>query len=332
MNDGPRTDRLRALATRIAETVGGIPAVRTLMATLEVYDRAGGGLMAGGLAYSALFALVPGALLAASVIGLFIADPATQERIVEFIARTVPPLEEVVRTALETVAAGAVPTTVIALVGLVWGSSRFYASLDYAFSRVFHGQPRRNEVVRTVRGLLVTFLFVGLPIALLLVGSIASWFVDLAPDAEIVAGIGRTLLQVASPLGSFLLFVLVVSLVYRYVPPERTPVHAFLRPAILVGIALAGFTQLFTFIAPRMVGYAALFGALVAVFGLLLWMQISFNLLLLGASWSRVRAVANAQPGAPAALDAPDGGGEGPSTGSAPTSGSAPSGASESRD
>jgi membrane protein len=306
MNDEPRTDRLRALATRIVETVGGIPAVRTLMATLEVYDRAGGGLMASGLAYSALFALVPGALLVASVIGLFISDPATQEQIVEFIATAVPPLEEVVRTALESVAAGAVPTTVVALVGLLWGSSRFYNSLDTAFSRVFHGQPRRNEVVRTLRGLLVTFLFVGLPIALLIVSSIAAWLVDLAPDDGVVVGIAQTVLQVASPLGSFLLFVVVVSLVYRYVPPERTPVRAFLAPAVLVGIALAGFTQLFTFIAPRMVGYAALFGALVAVFALLAWMQISFNLLLLGASWARVRAVAKAQPDAPAAVDTPD--------------------------
>ena len=43
-----RPDRLRALATRVVETLGGIPAVRTLVATLEVYDRAGGGLTASG--------------------------------------------------------------------------------------------------------------------------------------------------------------------------------------------------------------------------------------------------------------------------------------------
>ena len=63
--DEPRVDRTRALATRVVETLGGIPAVRTLVATLEVYDRAGGGLTAAGLAYSALIALVPGALLVA---------------------------------------------------------------------------------------------------------------------------------------------------------------------------------------------------------------------------------------------------------------------------
>src|SRR5215208_992717 len=149
MNDEPRVDRLRAFATRVVETVGGIPAVRTLLATLEVYDRAGGGLVAGGLAYSALIAIVPGALLVAAAIGLFVTDPAMQERIVDVIATAVPPLEEIVRVALESVAAGAVPPTIIALVGLLWGASRFYAALDNAFSRVFRGQRRRNEVVRT---------------------------------------------------------------------------------------------------------------------------------------------------------------------------------------
>ena len=38
-----------------------------------------------------------------------------------------------------------------------------------------------------------------------------------------------------------------------------------------------------------------------AAFAILIWMSISFNLLLIGASWTRVRALALAQPEAPAA-------------------------------
>ncbi len=267
----------------------------------EVYDRAGGGLVAGGLAYAALIALVPGALLVASAVGYIVEDPALQDLIVEAVANAVPPLEDIARTAIESVAAGAVPTTIIALLGLLWGSSRFYASLDYAFSRVFHSAPRRNEVERTLRGVVVTFLFVGLPIAALVAASFASWLLDLAPDQDRVEGLAGGFLQLASPIGSLLLFVATVSLVYRYVPAERVPARAFLRPAILVGFALAAFTQVFAFIAPRMFGWAAVYGTFVAVFALLAWLSIGFNLLLLGASWTRVRAVALGQPDAPAA-------------------------------
>ena len=303
---GLQRDRFRALAERVVGIVGGIPAVRTLLATFEVYDRAGGGLVAGGLAYAALIALVPGALLVASVVGYFVVDPEMQDQIVEAVANAVPPLEDIARTAIESVAAGAVPTSIIALLGLLWGSSRFYASLDYAFSRIFHGARRRNEVERTLRGVLVTFLFVALPIAALIAGSVASWILDLAPDEARAEGIARAVWQLASPVGSFLLFLGTVSLVYRYVPAERVPARAYLRPAILVGVALAVFTQLFAFIAPRMLGWAAIYGTFVAAFALLAWLSIGFNLLLLGACWSRVRALALAQPDAPPAEDPGD--------------------------
>jgi membrane protein len=305
MSDPPRVDRVRALATRLVERVGGIPAVRTLLATLEVYDGAGGGLVANGLAYSGLVALVPGALLVASVIGLVITDPAMQQRLVAAIGDAVPPLADVVESALETVAQGAVPTTIVALIGLLWGSSRFYAALDYAFSKVFHAERRRNEIVRTLRGLLVTFLLVALPIAALIVGWFASWLLDLAADGGTIEGVLRTLLQLATPIGSFVLFVAVVTLVYRFVPVERVSWRAIGPPAALVGVGLAGFAQLFTFIGPRLAGFAVLFGAFVAIFALLAWLAISFNMLLLGASWTRVRALAIAQPDARPALDEP---------------------------
>ena len=102
-----------------------------------------------------------------------------------------------------------------------------------------------------------------------------------------------------------MLFVGVVSLVYRFVPVDHVPWRAILRPAILIGIGLAGFAQLFTFIAPKMVGFAALFGTFVTIFALLAWMAISFNMLILGASWTRVRALAMSQPGVPPAVDEP---------------------------
>src|SRR3954447_4976009 len=151
----PRSDRWRALAEGVGGRVGGLPAVRTLLATLATYDRAGGGLLAAGLAYAALIALLPGMLLVLSIFAILVSDPATRERIVSVIAEAVPPLEDVVRTAFEQVSNGAVPTGIIAFIGLLWGASRFYASLDYAFTRVFHSTKPRNEVQRTLRGVML---------------------------------------------------------------------------------------------------------------------------------------------------------------------------------
>jgi membrane protein len=280
----------RVLATRVAGRVGGLAAVRTLRATLSVYDAAGGGLVAGGLAYSSLIALLPGLLLVLSIVGILVADPADRERFVVIIAVAVPPLEDIARTAFEQVASGAVPTGILAAIGLLWGSSRFYASLDNALSRVFHDAPRRNAVQRTIRGIVVTALFVALPMVALVTGSVASWLLDLAPVGMEITGAARGLWRAASPLGSFALFVGGTAAVYRWVPAVRVPFRSLLPPALVVGFVLAAFTQLFTFAAPRLVGVAALYGTFAAIFGLLAWLAIGFNVLLLGAAWASVRA------------------------------------------
>ena len=294
-DDEVGADRMRALAARVAQRVGGLAAVRTLVATLSVYDAAGGGLVAGGLAYTSLIALLPGLLLVLSIVGVLVAAPADRAQVVAVIAAAVPPLEDMARAAFEQVALGAVPTGVVAVVALLWGSSRFYAALDKAFSRVFHNAPRRNEIERTIRGVIVTGLFVALPVTALAVGSVASWLLDLAPDDLEIQGMARGLWQLASPLGSFVVFVAGTAAVYRWVPAVRVPPRALLPPALLAGFVLAAFTQIFTFVAPRLVGVAALYGTFVAVFGLLAWLSIGFNVLLLGASWTRVRMLARAQ-------------------------------------
>jgi uncharacterized BrkB/YihY/UPF0761 family membrane protein len=93
----------RVFVEGIVRRLGGLPAVRTLMATLTVYDGAGGGLVASGLAYAALVALLPGLLVMVSVLGFVISDEATQEQLVALIATAVPPLEDVARTAFQQV-------------------------------------------------------------------------------------------------------------------------------------------------------------------------------------------------------------------------------------
>jgi membrane protein len=294
---GLRAGRLRALAATVAERVGGLPAARTLVAVMAVFDRAGGGLLAGGLAYAALFALLPGLLLLLSVLGLFVGDPTVREQVVGSIASAAPPLESLARLALDQVAVGAVPTGLIAILGLLWGSSRFYGTLDQAFARIFADAPRRNEVERTLRGLVLTAVVVALPAGLLIAGSAVSWLLDVAPAGGAVGGAARAAWAVASPIALVVLFILGTGLVYRVVPAVRVPRSALRRPAVVSGLALAAFTQAFTLLAPRLVGAAALYGTFVAIIALLAWLSIGFNVLLLGAAWTRVRMAGPLDPG-----------------------------------
>ncbi len=296
----PSSDRLRMVVERVVRRLGGLPAVRTLVATFTVYDHAGGGLLAAGLAYGALIALLPGMLLVLSIFAILISDPATRERIVSVIAEAVPPLEDIVRTAFEQVSAGAVPTGIIAFIGLLWGASRFYSNLDYAFSRVFHSAKPRNEIQRTVRGVFLVGAVVMIPLLALFAGTVVGWVAALIPNETELPGLLTGDLALVLHIGSYVMFVVAVLLVLRYVPAERVPTRALLVPGLLVGVALGLFTQLFSLLAPLLTHIAAIYGTFVAAFAVLAWLSISFNMLLMGACWTRVRSLAMAQPAAPA--------------------------------
>ena len=296
----PRSVRLRIVVERVVRLLGGLPAVRTLLATLSTYDHAGGGLLAAGLAYGALIALLPGMLLVLSIFAIVISDPVTRERIVSLIAEAVPPLEDIVRTAFEQVSAGAVPTGIVAFIGLLWGASRFYANLDYAFTRVFHSSTPRNEIQRTLRGVFLVAAVVMVPLIALFAGTVVGWVAELLPNTTELPGLLRGDLALALHLGSYVMFIVAVLLVLRYVPAERVPTRALRVPGLVVGIALGLFTQLFSLLAPLLTHIAAIYGTFVAAFAVLAWLSISFNMLLMGACWTRVRALAMTQPAPPA--------------------------------
>jgi membrane protein len=285
-----RIDGMRALAERIAGSLGGHPGVARLRAVMSTYDRAGGSLVAGGLAYTSLLALLPAFLLALSVVGLVVSEPNIQQQIVEAVAQALPPFEELAKLALTGVGSGALSSGIVAIATLLWGASRFYANLDTAFSRIFRGAPRRNAVVQTIRGMALTIILVLVPVALLTLGSVVSWLTQLAPEGVSVGTAPSLVLQLASPVMTLVAFVAVVALCYRLVPTERIAWRVIRRPAGAVGLVLAVFAQIYVLIAPRLMGLWAVTGTALALIALLAWLSIAFNVLLLGAAWTEVRS------------------------------------------
>ena len=281
---------VRDTAARVVGWTLGRPAVAELKAVLDAYDASGGGLAAGGLAYAALVAVLPGMLLALTILSLLLPNIASREAVVAAIAAAVPPLEDVAREALAQVTTGAVPTSILALAALLWGSSRFYTSLDTAFARLDRGSKARGPIHQLLRGFGVTVLVLLAPAVIVTTGAFVDAVLALIPGSDRFHGFAVWLLDAASPVLALLLFPLSAGLVYRYLPARRLPVRALRLPALVAGLAMAIFTSLFGLLAPRLVGAAALYGAFVAVFALLAWLSIGFTIMLLGAAWSVVRA------------------------------------------
>lgn len=290
------------------------PRVAELRSVVDVYGRAPGGLLANGLAFAALFAAFPIALVTLGVAGWLVNDPTIQAQLARAIGALLPPLRDIVDTALLALSDGAAITSVVGVVGLVWTVSQFYVTLDVAFARIFADRGERDPFRRAARGFVWVAGLVGVVVALIVGGSLAAAAEALLPaSSSALTGLGHVLasLPVVTAVG-----VLAVAVVYRVVPPRAPAWAAVWPPAVIAGVGIVVLSQLFLFVAPRLIGAALVAGSLATAFIALAWLSFTFQVLLLGAAWVRVRddratarSVASALAGAAATAE-PRGGGE----------------------
>lgn len=271
----------------VLERVLDRPAVVVIRKVLDIYGHAPGGLLANGLAFTALFATVPIALVTLGVAGLLVKDPAVQDQLATALTEVIPPLRELIEQALVSMAQGAALTSVIGIAGLIWTVSQFYVTLDIAFARIFSDRPERDVLRRTARGFMWVAGLVGVIVALIVGGSLAAAAEALLPTTSTaLAAFGRIF---TSPGVILLVTVGVVLVIYVVVPPRPPAWRAALPPAVAAGSGIFLLAQLFGFLAPRVVGVATLAGPLATSFIALAWLSFSFQILLYGAAWARVR-------------------------------------------
>ena len=270
----------------IAQRVLALPLVRFVLAVLDTYGKAPGGILANGLAFAALFSALPTTLLLLGIGGLVAQDPAFQAKLANALAEAFPPLAGLFEDALAAVSQGAGIASILGLLGLLWGVSQFYSTLDLAFSRIFSDAPERDFARRTLRGFVWVLVLIGGVLAVIILAGLSSLLDTLLPDSRGSTRSIRTLL--ASPLTILVLGVVAVTIAYRVLPPSRPRWRSILPPAVLVGIAITLLTQLFTALVPFLVGAAAIAGSLASAFVALAWLSFSFQALLYGAAWVRV--------------------------------------------
>jgi len=260
---------------------------RRIGLVLAAYGRSGGGILADGLAYNALFALLPALLLVVAVIGFIVHDPARQAQIVDAIAAQLPPLRDLLGRTLEAMATGAGAVSIVSLVALIWGASRFARALDTSFGRVFDRTPERGILRRSMVGVASVIVLIAAVVAALALASVASLLT--ADLGNPVADLNLARIGLVNPLLTAVVTSAGVAAVYRYMPAHHPGWPAVGLPAVVVGVAVAVFTQVFAIVAPRLIGIAVLYGTIAAVFAVLAWLSILAQLLLIGLVWVRFR-------------------------------------------
>jgi uncharacterized BrkB/YihY/UPF0761 family membrane protein len=263
--------------------------VRQALGSHLVYRAAGGGLIASGLSYSAMFALIP--TLALVAVGLFVlVDDATlRADAIKLAVGAFPALQDVAAPAIDGAIKHAAVGSVVALVGFAWAASGLYLNLTRAMELFFPGERVSGAVARVIGVILVVLIIVGVLLAVIVAGAVSVIADALAVDME-------GLLAVVNPVLTLALTSGLTYGVYRVMPSAPpTPGSAWL-PALLVGVAIGLLTLFYGILSPWLVSGFQVFGVMASVFVALVWLRLVFIAMTYGAAMARYRDQATALP------------------------------------
>jgi len=271
-------ERLGAIERRARR----FPPIRALMSMNDSYNAVGGGLLASGLAFSALFAVIPGLLLIASVLIVVVGDEAKQKEIIDWLIVQVPPLHDVAASIVSNVAKSARVGTVLGLIGFLWGASGFYLALENALGRFFPSRRGRDPIMGRLRSMVAVLLVVFGVLAAFGVNVVLSF---VATKVGVTDDLGLT-----SPLIAIAASTLICLACYLLVPVEPPGFRAAAVASLVAGTFIGVLTALFSAIAPFVfAGFLGPPGTVFSVFIALIWFGYVFQALLYGAAYARLR-------------------------------------------
>jgi len=248
-----------------------------------------------------VFALVPIAVMSAGLAGFILNEPLSQARFVSAVITVVPPLRGVIDDVVKGLAQVSPSLSLIGLALAAWGTSRLFASLDTAIEQIFAGSPSRRFVSRTIRRLGSVVVMASIVATALIVIPVLSVVGDGIRATGPLEGALLTVVLVAATVG---MAALALAAVYRVMPPHPPSWPAIRVPAAAVALGLLVLTRLFIILAPRLFGTNVVYGTLGALFVGLVWLDLVFGLILLGAAWVCERSIEGSSGAPPVSSDA----------------------------
>lgn len=265
--------------------------VLVLWRAVASMDRHGGVPRATALAFYGFLSIFPTAVLAASIAGIWLPRSEVMQWLGEQLHRALLPyaaeiVERAVSTALE--ARGAV--TLVAVVGLLYSASGFFAGLAGTLDAVWQGPSRRFFLWTRVLAAGLTAVTVVLAAVSAAVTSVALnfWpyvlgFLGLDPQGPI-REVGSVLLALLS-LGTD---IVLGALLYRFLPSRRPPWRAAWLAGCVNGVGWNVLKIGFSAYLDHFARYGLVYGTLSSVIGVLIWAQFASVVFVFAAELSAV--------------------------------------------
>jgi membrane protein len=249
---------------------------------------------AAAVAYYALLSLFPFFLLAFALLGRATADEKNRNAVFQFILTYFPTQFDFIASQLEAFRNSHGTFGVAGTVALVWGALGFFGAISTAVNYAWGVEKQRSFwkhklfsfVMLLVAGLILL-------IALLLVSASqvvgANWFTDVL---EGFPGLG-VLRGFTVRHATTLLFILVVGLVYYFVPNAKVRFRDVWIGALVTGLLWKGALEAFSWYVRDMSRFTRVNGSIAVVIVFLVWVYVQAVILLYGveftAAYARLR-------------------------------------------
>jgi membrane protein len=275
----------------------------TLLDTYYGWRDARAPLLAAAIAYHALFAMAPLAVVAVGVAGLVFGEAAARGEVADYFSGVLGGEgAQVVEGLVESASVGGAGVLATAAGGalMLFGSVRAFLQVQNALNalwgvRIKPGTPRWKALLPKLLPFTLVLASVFGLVALMLFDRAAAWLAarDLAPELGVAGlSVGRTLLALAMAYAA-------LAFVFKYLPDVRVEWRDVrLGAALTLGLlALATWVLGAYFSWSGSATVSGIAGGLVAI---LLWVYYSAQILLLGAEFTRVHARRRGAPILPA--------------------------------
>ena len=260
-----------------------MPVVRFLSEAVTSFLRQGCPSLAAALAFFSLLSLFPLVFLLLYGIGFLVSQNVIGEQfMLSFLKGFLPSLGERLAQELHRISS-LESVRWIVLLSFFWFGGLVFYELDYALNVVFESTQKRHPLISTAisiallgsTGLLLFTSYVATQaIAFLTAYAPRLWGLDLVALAAHEFHLTYTL--------PFALAFLTVSLLYRLVPRSRTRWRDAMAGALTFGLLWVAAKLLFVNYGDFATVYARLYGSLLEIVLLLLWVYYSAGLLLFG--------------------------------------------------
>ena len=246
---------------------------------------------AASIAYYTLLSLFPLFMLALALLGRMTADEANRNAVLEFVLQYFPAQFDFITRQVDALRASRLGLSVAGMAMLVWGALGVFGAISTAVNHAWGVEERRGfwkHKLLTFLMLLVAgamlFAAVVLVSASQVVG--AGWF---AQVLEEFPGLG-VLRGIAVSSATTLLFILVVGLVYYFVPNTTVRFRDVWIGAIVTGLLTKSALSVFSWYLRDVSPLARVNGSIAVVVAFLLWVYTQAVLLLYGVEFTAAYA------------------------------------------